>query len=620
MSRRGSTRSGRPARVPTGAYEPPAVIRREHTGLSVEFHGEDGRKATFRVDELPLPGWHEPLAVAWAARIGPSGRLRTLASTRTAWGVIGRLLRFLGSLPGPPTDPSQLTAEHLEGFFKHRSETNHEAYTAGEARSIGTLLRLPPLGGMVPNPAVEYANRRWDNNHLASKPGYSHRELARLVTTARRDVTRIRDRILAGERLVARHHSEPDTLQPAEAVEVELLATLATTGAVPHPFLPLHLALPARREMAAQLFLTPPDLTPLLVLLVAVTGRNIETIKELPAEHRILDGRAVELRLTKRRRGAKRWTDTVTWEIGPAHRELRTPGGLYLLLHRLCERSRGFSGSTSVWSTWRNGNRARVDGVDEHHHPFGRALHGHVSYQRRWVTGHDLRGDAATDDTDPPQFKLDFNRLKTSIDVRRTKKMGGHLPSAARSNTVAVLFANYLRGDATTIDWAHQIVSEAVIDAEQAALDAHRRALRAAGGSLRILSDAAGQAGDLERREDLAQPAPDGQDAAWSSCTNPERHPATGTVCRSSFLDCFHCGNCLITTSHLPRLLTLLDALAARRQQMSESDWWARYGPAWAAIRHDVLTKFSPAELKRATADKPGDALLDLVEDPWEHP
>lgn len=85
-------------------------------------------------------------------------------------------------------------------------------------------------------------------------------------------------------------------------------------------------------------------------------------------------------------------------------------------------------------------------------------------------------------------------------------------------------------------------------------------------------------------------------------------------------MDCFHCGNCLIISSHLPRLLALLDALAQRRHEMSEQDWWARYGPAWAAIRHDVLTKFSPAELDRATADKPTDALLDLVEDPWEHP
>jgi hypothetical protein len=49
-------------------------------------------------------------------------------------------------------------------------------------------------------------------------------------------------------------------------------------------------------------------------------------------------------------------------------------------------------------------------------------------------------------------------------------------------------------------------------------------------------------------------------------------------------------------------------------------DWWRRYGPVWAAIRGDVLPKFTPAELSSASATKPAEALLELAEDPWEHP
>jgi hypothetical protein len=41
---------------------------------------------------------------------------------------------------------------------------------------------------------------------------------------------------------------------------------------------------------------------------------------------------------------------------------------------------------------------------------------------------------------------------------------------------------------------------------------------------------------------------------------------------------------------------------------------------AWAAIRQDVLTKFSPGEIDQATAPKTTDSLLDLVESPWERP
>jgi hypothetical protein len=65
--------------------------------------------------------------------------------------------------------------------------------------------------------------------------------------------------------------------------------------------------------------------------------------------------------------------------------------------------------------------------------------------------------------------------------------MGGHLPSAARTNSVPVLFRNYLRGDPAIVDWAEQIMGEAVADAEQSALAAHQRALDAAGGALRVI-------------------------------------------------------------------------------------------------------------------------------------
>jgi hypothetical protein len=71
-----------------------------------------------------------------------------------------------------------------------------------------------------------------------------------------------------------------------------------------------------------------------------------------------------------------------------------------------------------------------------------------------------------------------------------------------------------------------------------------------------------------------------------------------------------------VTRDHLPRLLGLLDAFALRHQQLPEADWWARYGLAWAAIRQDLLTKFSPAEIDQATACKSTDALSSTLLSP----
>lgn len=110
--------------------------------------------------------------------------------------------------------------------------------------------------------------------------------------------------------------------------------------------------------------------------LAEVTGRNGETLTELPAAHRVLDGRAVELEVIKRRRGPRKWFEKVTWEIGPPSRELHTPGGVYLLLQALTARSRAVCGSPHLFCLWTNRHRERDRGTREHSAVFSATLHG----------------------------------------------------------------------------------------------------------------------------------------------------------------------------------------------------------------------------------------------------
>jgi hypothetical protein len=181
------------------------------------------------------------------------------------------------------------------------------------------------------------------------------------------------------------------------------------------------------------------------------------------------------------------------------------------------------------------------------------------------------------------------------------------------------LWSSYLRGDPAVTEWAEDVLDQAFADAERAALDAHRRALAAHSGALRIVSGQAGDdgmpAGPGSRHEEaLRTAAPGAPDTGWTGCADPEHRPGHEGPCTASFLDCFHCGNCVITHDHLPSLLGLLDSLEQRRQELPLPAWWRRYGPAWAAIRHEVLPEFSPAEIAAAEAVKPHDTLLDLVE------
>jgi hypothetical protein len=609
---RGATAPGRRAALPQPRYQPPpTTVVTPGEGLLVGFEGEDGRRAVFRVDRLPLPGWHGPLAAAWAQRIGPAGGLRTDASVRAAWGSLGRWMRFLARQATPPTRPDALRVAHVEEFFAKR--TAGSEYGSKDLHVLAQLVKLSPLSEQVSAEVHDFLSRRLGRLGKP-KPGYSDAEFTSLLRAARRDVAAIRDRLSAAEGLLSRYRAQPHTLSPAIAADAAVLDAMATTGVVPGGLRPV-----GRVQLAQRLFLALPDLLPLLVLMVAVTGVNVETIKELPAEHRLLEGQAVELRLIKRRRGPGQWWRTVTWEIGPPNRALHTPGGLYLLAHRLTARGRALTGTPGLWAAWRNGFPTGVAGVDEHCDPFAATLRAQLKGPE-WAARHGLHAEANAPDEPPQPLRLDFNRLRTSIEVRRTRRLGGHLPTAARTNTIPVLFRHYLRGDPIVVDWAAEVVTEAVVDAERAALAAHQRAMRLAGGGPQVV------AGPVipQRRQSITTarppslPAGPVVDGPWSACRNPQQHPATGSACEASFLDCFHCGNCLVTTEHLPRLLGLLDALNVRRVHLSEDDWWARYGGTWAAIRHDVLSKFTPAQIEQATAAKPPDVLLDLVDNPWE--
>lgn len=477
-----------------------------------------------------------------------------------------------------------------------------EAYRAQEIARLGVfyarpgtdhvwrVLRLLPPAAQLPPEVLSAFRSRAGRDRAATKTGYSDAELQRILAAARADVAALRDRLRPGQELLRRFDTDVSGLQPDELAAARRLAAMRDHGVDDRM---TDVGPSGRQARAEQLFVTRRDVPAMLVLLVAVTGRNVETIKELPAEYRLLGELAVQVGLVKRRRGSGRWIQQATWEIGPAGRDLDHPGGLYLLLHQLMAGSRALSDDPSwFWAFWRN-----VRSGAEHANPFRRALTAGIEV-KQWAEGHGLLGDNGL------PLQIDFNRLRTSIEVRRTRRMGGHLPSAARSNTAAVLFSNYLRDDPTVRDWAQQVTGEALRDAEQQALDAHMQRAAQAGGAT----------------VDAAHTGMIGEEGPWSTCRDVSRHPATGRPCRATLLDCFHCGNCVVTAGHLPRLLALLDALDQRRQHLPEDQWWSRYGPSWAALRHDILPKFTPAQVSQARFEPGPDALLDLVEDPWEHP
>ncbi|MEU8100564.1 hypothetical protein [Streptomyces rubiginosohelvolus] len=615
---RGSTGTGRPSRLPEGRFEAPEPIRHDTgSGLVIDFHGDDGRTGTFSLIGEPMPGWHGLLAEAFAHRTGPGGSVRTLSGALSTFGCIVRWLRWLEASFPEVSAPGELSRDHVNAFAERDDVAETTRYS--DMLEMRMLVDPAHIRARLTDDAWSSLRRRMPVPRRDAVGGYSDGEWTRLLAAARADVAAVARRIRKSEELLRQLADSPASLTQAQRGHAGLLAEIAVTGVV--PLGDQRMLISERNRLAAELFLVWNDLVPLMVLLAAVTERNGETIKELPAAHRILEGRAVEVVVTKRRRGAKRWFETVTWEIGPKNRELHTAGGLYLLLLELTARSRAICGSASAICLWISGHRRLTYGAAEHSAPFDATLrdNGSASFPR-WVArqAKPLLADPEPapqkpDERVPPKpLEVTFNRIKTTAEVRRTKQTGGHLPSAAKSNTAQVLYANYLRPDATMREWAEEVMGEALVDAEQAARTAYEHA------ALKIhdqRSQACGGGPDV--RSDAGSDEATG--TAWAACTDHKHHPATGRDCEESFLACFHCGNCLITRDKLPRLLALLDAMNLRLQQMDEDAWWKRYGPVWAAIRRDVLPKFNPAEVAEIRKHPLPEALLDLVEAPWEH-
>ncbi|GAA1956713.1 hypothetical protein GCM10009754_28350 [Amycolatopsis minnesotensis] len=452
-------------------------------GLVVRFEGRDGRARGYDFAELPVPGMRAELAAAFAVRTGYTGTLHTLSSANNAWQSLRRFAVFLAKLPGQRPDTiGEITQEHLRRFRLDRLATMSEVAVMAEMRRICRVLMEVPAEQLRPDTRAWLATSQLMVNQAGPRgvPGYSDEVFAQIVRAARSDVARIRDRIRAGERLLAAALSGRGGLSPQQRREAAELVELAATGEVPRFRFPTGAPHPwARMDYASRLFLVSLDLAPLLVLGVAVSGRNGETIKELPAEHRRLDDQAVQVQAVKRRRGAGHWFADVVWEIGSPSRQLHTPGGLYLLLLELTARSRAFSGSATAWSVWFNGGVRDAFAGGGHADPFAANLSRGLALGR-WARRHELTENGAS-------VQLTLNRLKTTVERRTTRAVGGHLPPAIRTNTQDVLFSSYLAGDPTVRDWAEDVVADAVSDAEAAARAAHQRVLDGSGGPLPVV-------------------------------------------------------------------------------------------------------------------------------------
>ncbi|MGC5002634.1 hypothetical protein [Streptomyces sp. DT203] len=613
---------GRTSAMPKGPYEVDMPHAEGGKALTVTFTGEDGRHWVYNFAGLPFPAFHAEFASAFAARTGPTGALRTRASADTNYGCIRRFLAFLDTLAHPPKTLSDLTVRHLDRFWMHRLESSSTQTALHDLMYVRLMLQHVTPPNVLSQDLRDYLGQpglgRGRKRH-GGVPGYSDCEFRDLMAAVRSDVVAIRDRIRKGEHLLETFRTNPGSLTPDERTLASHLDTMDRTGFVPLVRTDLHRpVLEGRLRVARHLFLTQVDLAPLVILAACLTGRNAETVKDLPAEHRVLEDRAVAVNLTKRRRGKSLTRKTVHWETGGSDsRQLHAPGGFYLLLHQLTERSRRFSGSSRIWTIWAGTSGRMGSDYDAksaaagHIDPFAQRL-GRNLRLKEIAQRHRL-----TDDGGKP-LEITINRIKTTVEVRTTKAMGGHLPSASRTNTLDVSFAHYLQGDPVVREWAEEILTTAIDEAER-----HARGFRPhviTGPQSQQLTTTPQQvAAELGTTSDTLHQALSGHlDTVASSCLDIEHSPFSSGRCDVSFLTCLRCPNALIAQRHLPALLALVDELDRARQSVPIDAWVHEHGRTWLALTRLILPQFTKAERAEAAKIKPTSLGLDLLDAPKE--
>lgn len=611
---RAATRRGVSAMRPEGPYEAEPVIDSKFSGDWVlRFTGEDGRRTRIDFGTWPLPGVHRPLAVALATVCGPQGTVRSVSSVGDYQAAVHRLVKIIDELPDRVATLEELTADHLEAYRRVRLTTASERRVNKDLRLLSTVFRSLAEGDCAA--AVgSWLDRPWPvGEPVGASGGYSDREFGAIMGAARAEVRKIEYRFLQATKLMDTYQKNPSRLSEGERRLASHLQEVASTGAVvgyrqrhkagAHPNTHSLPDYTRQIDIASRLFLTERDLRPLLTLAVGLSGRNVETIKELTADCEVLEGRAVRVELIKRRRGPAGTFDNTHWEIGTPNQKLHTPGGLYLLVKELTELGRSFSGTNSLWSIWttRSGHVAAFEAS---------LTRGPHSY--RWQ--HEL---GLLDDEGEP-LRLSLPRLKKTVDVRTTRSTGGHLPSSTRSNSMSVLFANYLKGDESVREWAGDVINAAL---EQAELDARATQARVLSGAppdignseqhaaaeLGITAATAGEllAGDL--------------DTVFAACEDIQHGPfEPDRRCSASFLVCLSCENALISAQHIPRLKGLLSWLVGQWESLDVDEWWARHGLTWLALTQHIRPKFTPDEWDSAEHADDVAELLALLDGPKE--
>lgn len=580
------------AAYPAKGYSRPPAI--SPSGMTVTVFGESGEFfGDFSFENVDAPQrLVSDLVKAFAKATSSDGRWRSKSSVKIA---AAQLRYFAADIAQNNPDIQVMNDFTPDMWWQWRTKVEKRTRWPGQVNLVRCLLyEVESLQDTTRRALAGRAKKPKNRLYQA----YSYAEYRRIYAAAWRIVRQARRRISANVTVLQqfREGREPKdalslTIRRSEWTRGRLLDHMITKGT----FSDYQVTGQRMSEIRSLLgvieggsviqaiFATTTEVFSILVLLVCERGFNLSVMNELMADPSVSDYGSTRPKITvqaldKPRRGsaarffsasfagkaARIWN--VAHEITqPAREHMATKGQPIdkLLLGRVTEGQVLHSLFKSDWSQCR-------------------------STARTWQRGTKLLMDDGT------PLVIDFRRLRLTEQVinKRSNQNSEHVSEtvyrAPDPQTKYLARDIILQGQANALADASAVISVRAIKSREIEL------------SKTDPSSFAKQLGISTAR--LKQLLKGALDTATMSCVNIKSSPfaAKGSPCAASFLMCFSCQNAIATPRHLPRLVTLIDALDEISSAVSEAVWRSDYMEVRAQISNLLAQYATEAELLEA--------------------
>jgi hypothetical protein len=524
--------------------------------------------------------------------------------------VLKNLATVLISGDAPPSVPRDITPAHIATF---RLGLRPATFNS-KIQMLRTLVRQDV--DLRPETRRAICEGRLPRRPLPKIRAYTDEHRQQILTAARGDIRRARDRIRHARDLVARYRRGELNQQPQEERIAEVLDVLDRTGDLPRwpsgDIVKSVQDLGGVRELMPMLCLTRMEATAFAVLLVDMTGENFGTVIDWPAVHFRPDGGLGEhavalIEETKPRRGPAREHMVAAVEDLPAslaeilddteeRRLFRSSFRVYLLLLDLTNVARRHGHLGRAFSYVGLGTRSKGD----------RWLSNMNSYYvGSWAETHGFlrpparRPDQRHDETPP---EADTDGAKPIVSTQRLRQTAIERRRQPIAHSRATMNDYYLRRSPQVVEESREIVREALDDEVSKARTAQSVPVFTPAFLDRAGTYPSTAAAEMGVEVDVLKRMLAGeQDTVLAACVDHRDSPFTepGTPCDASFLQCLLCRNARALPHQLPIQTAAHDQLKTLRANLDPRLWEHRYGTPFARLT-DLLGHYSAEDRNEA--------------------